>query len=230
VPAHPLDNPAWSALTGAHHAYAEVVGPARGYQPDVSVFSAVDELDGEAWAALAELATRHGSVTLTRPDAVVPPAGWTLERSGVGHQMVCEAIGAPPPSEVALVELGVDDAGRMGELVALAQPGPWRARTVELGGYRGVGVDGRLLAMAGWRMRPAGHVEISAVCTHPEAWGRGYGAAVTHAVASAALARGDTPFLHVAASNDRARTLYERLGFRTRCMVTFSSLQLAAGT
>jgi ribosomal protein S18 acetylase RimI-like enzyme len=226
VPAHPLDNPAWSALNGAHRAYAEVVGPARGYQPDVSVFSAVDELDGEAWAALAELASRHGSVTLTRPDPVEPPAGWVVERSGAGHQMVCEVLG-PPPSAIELVELGPADAGRMGELVALAQPGPWRPRTVELGGYVGVVEQGRLLAMAGWRMRPAGHVEISAVCTHPEAWGRGYGAAVTHAVAAAALAAGDTPFLHVAEPNGRARALYERLGFRTRRMVTFNALRLA---
>ena len=109
-------------------------------------------------------------------------------------------------------------------LVALAQPGPWRRRTVELGHYVGV-VDGeRLLAMAGQRMRPAGHVEISAVCTHPDAWGRGYGEAVTRAVTGAALDAGDVAFLHVAEGNDRARLLYERLGFRLRRRMAFTTV------
>jgi predicted GNAT family acetyltransferase len=36
-----------------------------------------------------------------------------------------------------------------------------------LGDFVGVKVDGRLVAMAGERMRPDGFTEVSAVCAHP---------------------------------------------------------------
>ena len=67
-----------------------------------------------------------------------------------------------------------------------------------------------------------GFTEISAVCTHPDARGRGLAAALTRTVALAVLERGETPFLHVAAGNDGARRVYERLGFRVRRDVDFA--------
>ena len=52
-------------------------------------------------------------------------------------------------------------------LVAEAQPGPFLARTIEFGGYLGIRSQGRLIAMAGQRLRPPGYTEISAVATDP---------------------------------------------------------------
>jgi predicted GNAT family acetyltransferase len=41
---------------------------------------------------------------------------------------------------------------------------------------------------------------------------------------------GRTPFLHVAADNDAAQRVYERLGFATRRMMTFRVLRPPSDT
>jgi predicted GNAT family acetyltransferase len=69
--------------------------------------------------------------------------------------------------------------------------------------------------MGGERLRLPGLVEISAIAVHPAARGAGLGAAVTMHLARQALARGETPFLHVFPDNP-AIALYLRLGFRER--------------
>ena len=101
------------------------------------------------------------------------------------------------------------------ELVALAQPGPWRPRTIELGDYHGVFDGDRLVAMAGERQKVVGGTEVSAVCTHPDARRRGLGAGITARVVRGILDRGETPFLHHSDENP-ARTVYEALGFHLR--------------
>lgn len=63
--------------------------------------------------------------------------------------------------------LGTDDVPEMLDLVARTRPGPFAARTVELGCYLGIRRGGALIAMAGERMHPAGWSEVSAVCTDP---------------------------------------------------------------
>src|ERR1700678_1071118 len=98
----------------------------------------------------------------------------------------------------------------------LVLPGP-----SELGGYLGIRREGRLVAMAGERMRPPGFAEISAVCTD-EAWrGHGFAARLTRAVAAGIAARGETPFLHAAGDNVNAIRLYKALGFSHRRDVAF---------
>jgi predicted GNAT family acetyltransferase len=67
--------------------------------------------------------------------------------------------------------------------------------------------------------------EISAVCTHPSARGRGLASLVTHRVALGMLERGQTPILHVAHGNVGAKRVYERLGFVVRRPVEFAAVQ-----
>jgi len=76
------------------------------------------------------------------------------------------------------------------------------------------------VAVAGERLRPPGWTEISAVCTAPEARGRGHARRLIGARAALITARGERPFLHVAGSNTGARSLYARLGFESRKPVT----------
>ena len=111
----------------------------------------------------------------------------------------------------------MDDAAEVLELVKIAQPGPFAPRTLLLGRYIGIrdAATGRLVAMAGERFRMRGHVELSAIAVHPKARRRGYGAALTLALARAAFARDELPFLNVYADNPAA-SLYTRLGFRER--------------
>ncbi|MGV7904216.1 GNAT family N-acetyltransferase, partial [Mycobacterium kansasii] len=85
-------------------------------------------------------------------------------------------------------------------------------RTIELGTYLGIrDADGALIAMAGERMHPQGWTEISAVCTAPEARGRGLASRLIRAVGHGIRERGDVPFLHTSDDNP-AQKLYDAMG------------------
>jgi hypothetical protein len=93
-----------------------------------------------------------------------------------------------------------------------------------MGRFIGVKQGGRLVAMAGERLRPEGHTEVSGVCTHPEYRGKGYARGLMRIVAARILARGETPFLHSYAHNAGAIALYESLGFRVRSGIVLTVL------
>ena len=228
-----LDNAGWHSLVGPHARFAVGDGRARAYRPDVSVFHATVDDSPASWGELRPLATPDGVVVLFRGDPITVPDGWHQAFRGDGHQMVLTGdlpAVAPPPdvdalsgAAVAVRPLGDEDAPAMVALVALTEPGPFRPRTHELGGYVGIFHDDRLVAMAGRRMHPPGYVEVSAVCTHPEARRRGYASIVSALVATAILEEGETPFLHVAVANTGAYAVYEQLGFTTRRIVAFGA-------
>jgi len=84
---------------------------------------------------------------------------------------------------------------------------------------------GRIVAMAGERMRVPGHTEMSAVCCHPDFRGRGWPTDLMRAVSREIVARGETPFLHVLDSNAGAVRLYGSLGFRHRRTLTIMTVR-----
>ena len=128
-------------------------------------------------------------------------------------------IGTPveaPLSAADIVTLGAADVPAMMELTKLTNPGPFALRAHELGTFLGIRIDGRLVAMAGERMKPAEYTEITAVCVHPDHRGRGYAQSLLGAVARRISARGEIPFLHVFSDNDSAIALYRRQGMEIR--------------
>lgn len=138
------------------------------------------------------------------------------------------AASVPPDArEHDFTDLTDDDAGEMLALATLTVPGPYAAKTNRLGGFVGIRRDGRLLAMAGERMKPGRHTEVSGVCTHPDHRGRGYAGFLMRLVAARILARGEEPFLHCYASNAGAIALYRRLGFEPHQSVTATVLTAA---
>ncbi|MFF1879592.1 GNAT family N-acetyltransferase [Leifsonia sp. NPDC058230] len=214
---HVLDNTAWNALTGAHAAFAVGDDHAKRYRADVSPFAAVaDPADPRAWTHLAQLVGPGEVVGVYAPGTPAPREGWRTVGAYDALQLVYTADRAPVTPDTPLVELGDADVAEMTDLVERTKPGPFLPRTIEFGGYRGVRVGGQLAAMAGQRMRPDGWCEVSAVCTDPDFRGRGYAARVMAAVIEDILERGERPFLHVERANERAVSVYEKLGFERR--------------
>jgi ribosomal protein S18 acetylase RimI-like enzyme len=216
---HVLDNPALAALTGPHAHFAERRGRVLRYPVDVSPWLAMpDEPDADDWADLAALAGPGAEVPLPgfRGDI---PAGWEVTFRVEGVQFVDDGLEAAPDPEA--IRLGPTDVPEILDLVARTRPGPFEARTIELGDYLGIRRDGALVALAGERLRPPGFTEISAVCTDPAFRGEGLATRLILAVAHGIRERGDTPFLHTGAGNTNAIRLYESLGFRLRRRTTF---------
>jgi ribosomal protein S18 acetylase RimI-like enzyme len=222
-----LDNPVWHSLTGPRRDLAERHGQAARFDPAVSPFAALpDDAAPEAWADLADLVGPGGSAILLRRTVEAPP-GWEEDFRLIGAQMVAGPAldtavdgGGPVPEP-----LGEGDTEDAMALIAAAPPGPFLPGTLRFGGYRGVRIGGRLVAMAGERMRVPGYTEVSAVCTHPDARGRGLGSLLTRTVVAGIRARGEEAFLHVAEFNTDAIRLYEALGFVLRSTFEVADLR-----
>lgn len=218
---HPLDDPVRSSLRGAHQRFGAWVGRIGRYDPEVARFIGHPaELDEQDWADLATV-LGPGGVTALRGYGHVPPQGWTVHDALDSVQMDGSALQVAHDPELEL--LSAADVPEILELIARTDPGPFAPRTIELGAYWGLRVDGKLVAMAGERLHPPGWTEISAVCTDAEFRGRGLASRLVRAVGAGIRARGETPFLHAVAHNTTAISLYETLGFtlRKRSQLTF---------
>ena len=66
------------------------------------------------------------------------------------------------------------------------------------------------------------------MCTDPEHRGLGLATRLVHAVAAGVRERGETPFLHTAATNHTAIRPYEHLGFRLRRTSTVGAVRIPA--
>ncbi len=213
--AHPLDNVIWNALSTSQTDWARGNDLVRRYRPEFARFAGMPALSEAGLRALA---------ADMQPDEVVAmalshdfdPGPWfdVVDRKNL-VQMIGAATGdVREPGRFR--PLGAGDVARMTALVQATEPGPWFERTSELGRFLGFEDDGRLVAMAGERMRVPGHTEISAVCCRPDWRGRGLAAGLMRLVSQAIVARGEVPFLHVIAENDSAIALYDKLGLRKR--------------
>jgi predicted GNAT family acetyltransferase len=99
---------------------------------------------------------------------------------------------------------------------------------LSLGAFWGVKVEGRLVAMAGERMKQPGYTELSGVCAHPEFRGTGLGRLLSVFVANQIFARGEIPYLHAFSTNAGAIRLYESIGFSLRTPINVAVVQRAA--
>jgi ribosomal protein S18 acetylase RimI-like enzyme len=226
---HPLDNVVWTALTTRQANLAESFDQARRFAPEISAIGGFLEPTSRGYESLAGLLSPGKTVNLALDVPYQPRPGWNLILGTPMPQMVYEGNGgslAPQSvSDQEIVTLGPADVQEMMELTSLTKPGPFSKRTHEMGAYLGIRSHGKLIAMAGERMKVPGHTEVSAVCTHPEHTGHGYARILMTEVMQRIRGRGETPFLHVREDNVRAIELYQRLGFARRVLLHLAVLR-----
>jgi ribosomal protein S18 acetylase RimI-like enzyme len=222
-----LENPIWQAATTRqrHLAYGE--GLARRYYPEVVPLAAIADHSDEAVAALSALVSPGEQVWFFE-EPRLDPTEWRETKRIPGFQMVCDTLlpatrAYDGPASVMLDP--VADAAAMNALKAVAFPGFFGMRTPEMGRYRGILIDGELIAMAGERLALPGYREVSAICTHPAHLGHGYAQRLTREATETILADGDLPFLHVADGNGAAIHIYEELGFRRSADAVFVQIE-----
>ncbi|MEO6864261.1 MAG: GNAT family N-acetyltransferase [Gemmatimonadaceae bacterium] len=226
VPSHLLDRIIWESLTTHHRGISVGDELARRYPHDVAPFAATMDTSPEAWNSLHGLMSPGEAVVLFTTKVVNAPGQFQLTQPMVLDQMIGPIHGEPAVG-TPIAPLGVTDIDDVMALIHLTNPGPFRPRTLELGRYLGVRVDGRLAAMAGERMHPGGYVEISAVCAHPDFRGRGYPRDLILTLTRDVQARGEMPMLHAANQNEAAISLYRKLGFVTRTSVHLNVVRRA---
>ena len=225
--AHPLDRPVWSAFTGRQADLAVWNGRALRVHPDFGLFAGAVDNASESLADLSSLVAEQGDVGLVEVFDMPPVPGTRVVSAAVCLQMTAETVAPLWDAAFEILALDDADAAEMLALATLTKPGPFFGRTHQLGSFVGVRVDGRLVAMAGERMRPAGYTEASGVCVHPDHRGKGYAARLLREVTARILARGEKAFLHSYADNATAIGLYEALGYRGRREVIFTILTAA---
>jgi predicted GNAT family acetyltransferase len=213
---HELDNPFWSCLATRHAHIALGGSHARRYPADISPIAGLPDVMPANVAALEALVNVGEDIGVAGPFVPTLPGNWeTLYESRI-TQMIRPVTSSLPEGDVGVSILGAADVPEMLALVELTKPGPFRPRTIELGTYIGIRDGGHLVAMAGERTWVGNYREVSAVCTHPDARGRGYARALMSRVINRMLCSGQTPFLHVESINLLAIDIYLGLGFIRR--------------
>lgn len=217
-----LDNPVYASLSGAHARFAEICGQALGYPAEVAPFFALpSQPSRQDWRGAIDLVAPGTYAAMVHTGTEVPQTWKALQEFEV-VQMIGEQVSGVDEPEA--ISLGTADVPEMLELVRQTDPGPFRERTIELGDFVGIRRDGRIVAMAGERLRFDGWTEISAVCTAPTHRGHGMASRLVGALTAGIQHRRERVFLHVLTTNTNAIRLYEKLGFRVRRRVTISVL------
>jgi predicted GNAT family acetyltransferase len=224
-----LDNPIWNALTTRHSQFAHGDGLARRYDREIGPLCGMADQSPEAYRDLAAIISPGELAILFLTEAAKPTEDFKLVREGELVQMVCAEPPAASALESEIHPLEPADLPEMLALTKLTEPGPFRSRTADLGGFVGIRIGGRLAAMAGMRVAPPGYREVSAVCTHPDFRGRGLALALVATVSRNIHAMGEVPYLTSYAANANAIRVYEAAGFAARGRFDLAVLTPAGG-
>ena len=151
-----------------------------------------------------------------------------LRVAGLRAALGAEAASEVPPEEllyadeasfrpvprIATRELGPEDEACWSELVSACTEREVELSEIELGQPLVLaGFEGERIVAASSYLRPGGAIADIGVLAHPDARGKGYGAAVASAVAERALDRGLIPQWWALVSNRPSLAIARRLGF-----------------
>ncbi|AEV98169.1 hypothetical protein A4D02_33800 [Niastella koreensis] len=218
-----LDNPAWWALTGVQQQFATGAQPMKRYQRGILPFAAIETATTPNLVALRGL-LEPGEIFYLIGELPPLPPGIQLLKELPCAQMVLQQPIKLPDNAISITPLNASHSDDMLNLINKVQPGYYEKDTWRLGNYAGIWQQDQLVAIAGERMRLEQLTEISAICTDPAYTGRQYAQYLIAHLCNTNLQTGNTPFLHVLHTNERAIRLYEYLGFTTRRTISFWQL------
>lgn len=216
-----LANPVWHSLNEKDEEFSISFGRAKFFLPQYCPFGATESgqmkpAEIDHYAGLSDNFYIVGNQPLDAPRVI-------LQNELVTIQMVL--TGVPKPGvHHGITRLNGSFDAELFKLVNLVQPGFFGEWTSLMGDYFGIFEKGRLVAATGERMKMDGFTEISAVVTHPDFTGRGFGKRLVAHTAEKVLSEGCIPFLHVNEKNSVARKLYENLGFAATRSISFWNL------
>jgi GNAT superfamily N-acetyltransferase len=208
-----LQNPVYHALLSGERHLSFGTPLVKYFDEEVSPFAGFPEHYKNGFANLYELLPAGRKILYAIPSLIPAPAGWDVQHEIKGLQFVYTGTPVSLDQQIPIVQLTETDVDQMIALTRLTKPGPFGKRTIDFGDYFGIFNNDRLVAMTGQRLHIENYTEISAVCTHPDHLGKGYAALLIRHQLQHIMEQGQHPFLHVRADNERAITLYERLGF-----------------
>jgi ribosomal protein S18 acetylase RimI-like enzyme len=131
-----------------------------------------------------------------------------------------------PATTMAAVHLTGLDIRRINALYAAEGGASYYApEHIDAGVYRGIVVEGRLVAIAGTHVvsQQERVAVVGNVLTHPAHRGRGYATVATSAVTESLLEYCETVVLTVDPRNRPAVAAYDRLGYREACQLVEAS-------
>lgn len=219
-----LDAPAWNALTSVQQNFATGTAHVKRYRRSILPFAACEPGYENEIAALSAL-LEPGEIFYLIGELPPLPHHFTVLKELPCAQMVLQKPVTAIENNTIVVPLKANDKDDMFNLINKVQPGYYEPDTRELGNYFGIRQEGKLVAIAGERMRLNGLTEISAICTDPGYTGRKYAQQLIAALCQYNHQQSITPFLHVLETNERAIGLYEYMGFVRRRTISFWQMQ-----
>lgn len=228
---HELDNPIWTALTTGNRDVAITAATARYMQRNMGWFAAMPRYTKAGFHALWQVLPKESGIILFVPRKIGVPAGWKTVEARPLLQMVYTGGTIKATPRAAMRPLTPKHVPAMLRLTALTRPGPFFRQTIRLGNYEGIFAGRRLVAMSGRRLHAGEYIEVSAVCTRPGHTGKGYAQQLLVSQVNSIVGEGKTPMLHVFPENERAISVYKKLGFtiRARLLVYFLQREQDAG-
>lgn len=222
---HVLDNPIWNGLLTGNRRLASGNQLAMFFPLQISICAGLAVNDEVCLEALYNLLPENRTVLLFSDQRIQLSQKWEVLDDKMLFQMIYKGSEPFINGHNIVKPLSENNIADMLTLTSLAQPGPFSERTFELGNYKGIFDDGKLIAMAGYRIQPNPYVEISAVCTHPDYLGRGYAASVINSLISDIRNEGHIPYLQVSQTNFKAVNLYKKMNFEIRSELIFYKLK-----
>ena len=220
-----LNNPVYYALVSGNADMSKGSEQVKFFDLEVSPFAGFSIDYQKGFDELHQLLPKGRRILYATRKGIPVPGGWSLRGHIPGSQFLFTGKEEFDNDFSGLVPLQTRHVEQMVNLALLTKPGPFDSRTIEFGNYQGIFESDKLVAMTGRRLHVYDHIEVSAVCTHPDHLGKGYAAKLLKHQINSILAENSIPFLHVRSDNERAIALYKRLGFKESGDMHFYFLQ-----